>query len=109
LGRRYRLCADWGSMQYWYQHPDKVEAMAIAYHSGKPIGMAMLMRKGYGLCGVRFGVFVRSYMRRQGIGSQLVSLVRKRADQKFIVAKYDDQQKAFYNSMGIKGLLYYNG
>jgi len=103
LGRRYQLYAKWGTMQHWYQEPDGVEAMAIAYRGRTPIGMAMLMKPGYSYSGVRFGVFVRSYMRRQGIGRRLFALVKKRARSKFMVAKYDDQQTGFFDSLGVRG------
>ena len=103
LGRRYQLYAKWGSMQYWYQEPDLITTMAIAYRGKIPVGMAVLRDKGQTYSGVRFGVFVRQYMRRQGVGSRLVSLVRKRAGQNFMVAKYDDQQTEFFDALGIKG------
>jgi hypothetical protein len=95
-------------MQYWYQEPDCTIAMAIAYRKKTPIGMAILRNNGQGYGGVRFGVFVRSYMRRQGIGRHLVSLVRKRSGEKFMVSKYDNQQIEFYDSLGIKGYREYN-
>lgn len=95
-------------MQYWYQEPDCTVAMAIAYRKETPIGMAMLRSNGQGYGGVRFGVFVRSYMRRQGIGRHLVSLVRKRAGKNFMVAKYDDQQIGFFDSLGVKGYREYD-
>ncbi len=103
LGRRYQLCAKWGTMQHWYQEPEHVLTMAIAYRGKKPIGMAMLMKEGHGSYSVRFGVFVRSYMRRQGIGGRLLSLVRKRSGQNFMVAKYDDQQTGFFDAKNVKG------
>jgi hypothetical protein len=103
LGRRYQLYAKWGAMQDWYQIPDCVDAMAISYYKSIPIGMAMLMSGGHGTFGVRFGVFVRSYMRRQGIGGRLLSLVRKRSGQNFMVAKYDDQQTGFFDSKNVRG------
>lgn len=103
LGRKHRLYAQWGAMQDWYQNPDYVDAMAIAYHKSIPIGMAMLMNRGHGTAGVRFGVFVRSYMRRQGIGGRLLSLTRKRSGQNFMVAKYDDQQTGFFDAKNVRG------
>jgi len=103
LGQKHRLCASWGCMQYWYQEPACVDAMAIAYYNGVPVGMALLRYNGQGYGGVRFGVFVRLYARRKGIGSHLASLVRKRVGKNFMVAKYNDQQIGFYDSLGFRG------
>jgi hypothetical protein len=63
----------------------------------------MLMNMGHGTFGVRFGVFVRSYMRRQGIGGRLLSLTRKRSGQNFMVAKYDNQQTGFFDAKNVRG------
>ena len=103
LGKKFRLYAEWGTMQYWYQWWEGIDAMAIAYHKGTPIGMAMLMKHYHKEGGVRFGVFVRLSMRRQGIGRHLYSLVKKRTGQTFMVAKYDDQQTEFFDSLGVRG------
>ena len=103
IGRKYRLCAEWGVMQHWFRDPEYVVAMSIAYHLGIPVGMAMLMKKGRGFDGSRVGVFVRRAMRRQGVGKRLVSLVKKRTEQGFLVCKWYPEQIGFFNSLGMRG------
>ncbi len=103
LGREHRLCAEWGVMQHWYRDPEYAVAMAMVSHNGVPVGMAMLMKRGHGFEGSRFGVFVRRAMRRQGVGKRLVSLVKKRTEQGFLVCKWYPEQIGFFNSLGMRG------
>lgn len=103
LGREYRLYASWGVMQHWLKDPEYIVAMSIAYHRGIPVGMAMLMKKGHGAYGSRFGVFVRRSMRRQGVGKRLVSLVKRRSEQGFLVCKLYPEQIGFFTSLGMRG------
>lgn len=105
LGRKYRLYAEWGLMQYWYREPENVEAMAVAYSGRTPIAMAMLVKHGDGFGYSRFGVFVRAKHRRCGIGTKLVALVKKRAKCNFMVSKTYASQKAFFDSLGMRGYM----
>jgi hypothetical protein len=103
MGLEYRLYASWGTMQHWFKDPENVAAMAVAMYKGKPVGMAMLMKRGHGSDYGRFGVFVRSYMRRHGIGKKLVALVKKRSGEGFMVSKTFDHQEKFFDALGMRG------
>jgi RimJ/RimL family protein N-acetyltransferase len=103
LGRKHRLYAAWGTMQTWYQTPEHMVTMAVAYDSDTPIGMAVLRKQGYGSDYGRFGVFVKSYMRRQGIGRRLVALVKKRSGQRFLASKLYPEQREFFDALGMRG------
>ncbi len=87
-------------MQEWYKCPESVQSMAVAYYEKKPIGAAILMKKGWRA--PRFGVYVKRDMRRNGIGRKLTMLVKSRAGQGFTVDKDKPYQRAFFDTMGFR-------
>ena len=103
MGHKHHLYEPYGAIQNWLNSPKNIVAMASAYSNDIPIGMAILMKDmSDGACS-RFGVFVRNTMRRQGIGTQLVALIKKRSGQRFMVCKWSPEQIKFMDTLYMKG------
>lgn len=93
--------ADWAAL-----NPCKIRAIAIAYHKGKPIGAAMIVRGCYTgrkkqLCPTDIGVFVKAKYRRHGIGSKLAKRVIKFGKPKFAPWMGEKRAENFYQTIGL--------
>jgi len=102
-GIRYQLRFNNGMMREWYAG-ESIAVIATAYDKQKPIAKAILLNGEDSRYNI--GVYVRCEYRRQGIGKELVQLLKRKnsARKRKIMIRCSLNGKAarkFYTSVGI--------
>lgn len=92
-----------GMLEEWYQKPGNIRAMAITFYKGKPIGIAVVLKRGWRPCPlvapVNVGVYTKSNYRRQGIGTELIHRCERLLGYSVRGDAWNPQADAFYRSV----------
>lgn len=89
IGMEKCIYSSYGMMQDWYGRPSIIQAMSIAYHGNRPIGIALILKRMCGISGVNIAIYVKPTYRRKGAGFRLIERVTSRLPRKKIIAWKD--------------------
>jgi GNAT superfamily N-acetyltransferase len=92
-----------GMLEEWYQNPSNIRAMSITFYKGEPIGIAVVLKRGWRPCSlvapVNVGVYTKSNYRRHGIGTELVRRCERLLGYSVRGDAWNPQADAFYRSV----------
>jgi len=93
----------YGAMRYWYDEPEKLAAVSVAFDGDVPIGACTLLKKEEFTCGGRYnvGVFVTHEMRQMGVGKKLVQTIREYQPGRLYTYMGDEAAYKFWDKVDI--------